>query len=662
MKRILSLVLAAVMVLGLLSGVSFAEVTEFHEAPELAEQVAAGTLPAVEDRLPVASDVFVETTAASGDELSIGTYTSLMTTATTGVSDWGISRLRMQSIVLYNDDGTRYANVIKSYESNEDMTEWTWHLREGLRWSDGELLTTEDIAYWYYMIHLTNFDTLRYWQGLHVEVDGEDVYAELEVIDDYTCVWKFAAPIYEDDFFAGDFKWAWAPAHFWIGNNLFPASWYQENPYFENPGTSDEEVLANALKLGLDFATVNDLGKGCGYYFWCRWQMPCLDPWVLKEGTAQSPKEDDLCVLVRNPYFWKVDAEGNQLPYINEIDYVKVGDSSQYILMYLSGEIDWYEAGVTDVVSVLSEAKEDTVVHQNTSTNWGSYQTTFNFTISDPNYNALFNNIDFRQAMSIAINRTDFSDLMWDGLLDPKQCSPIVTGWSEELDNHWVEYDPAKAIELLEGTGLVVKGADGYYDFADGSDLYIVFETNEATEDDEKAFAILKQYWAAIGINCDVHNNDLDTYKQLYNANHNNDNTAMAFFNVYDDLAGIGLISRIKLWDVSYGAADWQANWFKYFEDPETYAGTEYEPDDTIKEIVQLCKDWLATPTTAERDVIETKIHSLIVNGGYTIGMTECSPAYFLTTSALKNWFDNIHEDKYFYLGIAHPWVWWIAE
>lgn len=660
MKRILSLVLAAIMVLGLFSGIAAAEETGYGESPVLAAKVAAGELPPVEERLPEKDDIFVETTAANGQPLEIGQYTEYLNRTNTG-SSWQRSRYGMSSIVLYNIDGTRYPNVIKAYDHNEDFTEWTFYLRKGMKWSDGEAFTTEDIAYWYYMLHLTNFDTNAYWQGLWTaDAEGNKVYATLEVIDDYTCKWVFAAPIFEDDFLCGDLKWCWAPAHFWLANKLFPASYYMDNPYFENPGTSDEEALANALKLGLDYATVAALGDGIAYYGWEHWQVPTIWPWIEKEGMGQNPGDEDVNVLVRNPYFWKVDAEGNQLPYIDEIRAITYNDNDQAMLAFLSGDLDAFEIGIDKVATLRAENGDQVKVIANSSTDWATCQVGFNYTVEDPNYYALFNNADFRQAMSIAIDRAAFSDLVYNGLLDPKTTAPVTIGKSDELDQHWTEYDPAKAKELLEGTGLLVMGADGFYDFADGSDLEIVFERGISAETEDTEYAILKQYWNAIGIKTAEH--CTDNYAGVIPSDHTNDNTALAWLGHHDALKGIGLISRLKLFSPDYGMAEWSANWWKWFEDPATYTGTNFEPPEEVKKIAELCYQWTQTPTTDERNALETEIVTMIVNSGYTIGMTEGSPSFWAMQNTVHNWFDGITEDKYFYEGICHYWTVFKAE
>ena len=263
MRKLISLLLVVAMFFGLAANLQAvkAETPSFSEAPMLAAKVASGELPKVEDRLPVAEDVFVETNSSSGEALEIGSYAAKITFPTTGVGNWGICRYGDQTLCLYNTDNTRVLNTIKSYDVNDDYTQYTWHLRKGLKWSNGLDLTADDILFWYYMCHINNYDSQAKWAGLYTLADDGETkeYAKLEKVDDYTVTWTFNKPIYEDDHFTGDLKWAYCCSSFFTENGLIPSSFYQENPYFADPGLTDEQVLANALKIGIDQSSVKDL-------------------------------------------------------------------------------------------------------------------------------------------------------------------------------------------------------------------------------------------------------------------------------------------------------------------------------------------------------------------------------------------------------------------
>ena len=240
----------------------------YSQAPYIAD-VMGITVP-VEERLPVVDDIYVSLVDATGAALEVGTYGGDINLVGGGGS-WDLSRPTLETIIRRNSDGTYVPNVIKAYEYNEDYTVWTFHLREGMKWSDGDDFNADDITFWYYMCHINNYDTKASWAALK---DGEE-FAKLEKVDDYTVTWTFQNPKFPADFIEnGDFKWCWAPSH-WL-KDMIPASIYVENEYWPNTGLDDETVLKNAKEKGVDKSTIKDLGKELTYYFWNVGGIPTL--------------------------------------------------------------------------------------------------------------------------------------------------------------------------------------------------------------------------------------------------------------------------------------------------------------------------------------------------------------------------------------------------
>ena len=440
-------------------------VVTYSEAPYITN---LGIYGDVEDRLPVKEDIFVSQYDATGAALEIGTYGGTINLVGSG-GFWDLSRPTLETIIRRNTDGSYVPNVIKSYEHNEDYTVWTFRLREGMKWSDGDDFNADDITFWYYMCHINNYDTKASWAALK---DGDDGFAKLEKVDEYTVTWTFTNPKFPADFIEnGDFKWCWAPSH-WL-SDLIPSSYYKENPYWKDTGLSDEDVLKNAQAKGVDKATVKDLGKELTYYFWNVGGMPTVNSFSLRAGDS---RQDTVCHMDRNVYYWKVDAQGQQLPYCDGIVFTKTSADGQDQLMFRSGEVDILAVAMQDIASILADMGDKAVLRTFASVDWGGVKVTFNYTHTDPNYAKLFNNVKFRQAISIAVDRNQVSELLSDGFLLPGQCAPQPGnfGYDEEWMNKWTEYDVKTAKKLLEECGLVM-GSDGFYDFADGSDFLLTF-------------------------------------------------------------------------------------------------------------------------------------------------------------------------------------------
>ena len=661
MKKLLALLLAMVMVLSLVActkapaqtttapvttaPATEPEVTEppvtepvfaYSEAPYITD---LGTYGNVEDRLPVEEDIFVSQYDANGDALEIGTYGGNINVISGGGS-WDLSRPTLETIIRRDNNGSYYPNVIKDYEYNEDYTVWTFHLREGMKWSDGDDFNADDITFWYYMCHINNYDTKASWAALK---DGEEAFAKLEKVDDYTVTWTFTNPKYPADFIEnGDFKWCWAPSHWLI--DMIPSSYYVENPYWEDTGLDDETVLQNAQAKGVDKATVKDLGKELTYYFWNVGGLPTVNSFVLRAGETRN---DTVCHMDRNVYYWKVDAQGQQLPYCDAIVFNAVSAEGQDQLMFRSEEVDILGVAMQDIASIMADMGDKAVLRTFASVDWGGVKVTFNYTHTDPNYATLFNNIKFREAISVAVDRAQVSELLSDGFLEPGQCAPQLGnfGYDEEWINKWTEYDVAKAKSLLEECGLVM-GSDGFYDFADGSDFLLTFygylESGAANE-----YPVLEQFYNAVGIKTAWKEFEVAAFDMEID-----NNTWTAVIGPHTSIGGLSMKDRVAPFVPVQQAAEW-------YGDFGTWVGTNgesgVEPTGEMAKLVEIWKKWEATPVAEERDAYNLEIYDIHEANLWTIAYLKSAGTYNLVSSKLKNYPDNlVSADLYMYANIVH--------
>jgi len=661
MKKLLALLLAMVMVLSLVActkapaqtttapvttaPATEPEVTEppvtepvfvYSEAPYITD---LGTYGNVEDRLPVEEDIFVSQYDANGDALEIGTYGGNINVISGGGS-WDLSRPTLETIIRRDNNGSYYPNVIKDYEYNEDYTVWTFHLREGMKWSDGDDFNADDITFWYYMCHINNYDTKASWAALK---DGEEAFAKLEKVDDYTVTWTFTNPKYPADFIEnGDFKWCWAPSHWLI--DMIPSSYYVENPYWEDTGLDDETVLQNAQAKGVDKATVKDLGKELTYYFWNVGGLPTVNSFVLRAGETRN---DTVCHMDRNIYYWKVDAQGQQLPYCDAIVFNAVSAEGQDQLMFRSEEVDILGVAMQDIASIMADMGDKAILRTFASVDWGGVKVTFNYTHTDPNYATLFNNIKFREAISVAVDRNQVSELLSDGFLEPGQCAPQLGnfGYDEEWINKWTEYDVAKAKSLLEECGLVM-GSDGFYDFADASDFLLTFygylESGAANE-----YPVLEQFYNAVGIKTAWKEFEVAAFDMEID-----NNTWTAVIGPHTSIGGLSMKDRVAPFVPVQQAAEW-------YGDFGTWVGTNgesgVEPTGEMAKLVEIWKKWEATPVAEERDAYNLEIYDIHEANLWTIAYLKSAGTYNLVNSNLKNYPDNlVSADLYMYANIVH--------
>jgi peptide/nickel transport system substrate-binding protein len=219
----------------------------------------------------------------------------------------------------------------------------------------------------------------------------------------------------------------------------------------------------------------------------------------------------DSALWVRNPYFWRVDTAGNQLPYIDTI-LILIGESRAQtgaLVKMIAGEIDFAGDSVglalrdTPLLKENEEAGDYTTYLMENTSRTNALDFALNYTHQDPVLREIFNDIRFRQALSLAIDRTEISESLMFGLTEPwaAPASSDWTGFEDWMATNYVEFDVEQANALLDDMGLAWD-ADGEYRMRpDGDRLSILAEYRTAGvfyfQDMLDLFAI---YFKEIGI------------------------------------------------------------------------------------------------------------------------------------------------------------------
>ncbi|MXZ41103.1 MAG: hypothetical protein F4Z18_04815 [Caldilineaceae bacterium SB0666_bin_21] len=274
----------------------------YGEAPMLAEMVAAGTLPPVDERLPK-EPLVIEPYNEIGQYG--GTWHRFDTSSS---GSHLVMAMYAYSPVHWVKDGLdKRPGLAKGWANNDDKTEWTLYLREGTRWSDGDAFTADDFLFWW-------DDMVLNTEHSDVPPDymkSADAVTEVTKSDDYTLTFTFSdsAPLFLD-------RLAMWPNGTIPGNEkLFVPEHYLRQFH---PDFSDEETF-ELLDEKLNWPSNPD--------------APVLNPWMpvqYEPGTR--------LVLDRNPYYYAVDTAGNQLPYIDSIDMTFVENLEVSKLRVIAGE------------------------------------------------------------------------------------------------------------------------------------------------------------------------------------------------------------------------------------------------------------------------------------------------------------------------------------
>ncbi len=427
-----------------------AAVAPGKEAPMLAEKVAAGELPPVEERLPKEPLVVQPVD-------SVGKYGGTWRRAFTGIKDFhAFGRLVYEPVLRWPRDPKDdvQPGLAKEWSWSEDGTELTLVLREGLKWSDGEPFTTADITFWWEDIE----NDPNITPAIHSEWIVQGKPMEVEAVDDLTVKLKFAGP-------NGLAETVGLAFH----GNQWPLGF--ERFGFFAPRHYLEQFLPKYNSAVTDYAAFED--KAFDY----NTERPVMTPWRISEFEAGAT----YMIAERNPYYWKVDVEGNQLPYIDSIRFELVADNEAINLMGIAGDIDMQDRGMDfNKITVFRENEEKGDYHIGLwSTANASHMTFFpNQSYSDPQYRELMQNLNFRIALSEAMDRGLMNSVAF---LDQGTAQTITVidaspYYQEDIANIYGNYDPEAAKAKLDEIGLPI-GADGMRTFADGTPIELIVET-----------------------------------------------------------------------------------------------------------------------------------------------------------------------------------------
>ncbi len=454
-----------------------ASASQYNEAPMLAELVANGELPPVDERLPLNPLVITP-------EEEIGDYGGIWNRLATSAGDNQLGgKVGGEHLVRYNKDGSQInPNVFESWEVSSDGATFTFHLREGMRWSDGEPYTASDILFYYEDVLLNEELTPTFPSWLRLS--GEPVV--IEKLDDYTLQFKFAAPYALFINVLGSLR-----------GDRFASYCAHYLKQFHVKYVEKDEMDAMIKDAGVEhwyqvFGTKPDPRRNP--------DNPSYLPWNLS-----TPSHNDPLIADRNPFYWKVDPEGNQLPYIDSIHWSLVDGKDQLNLRAIQGEVDMQLRHITfDNVPLFMENQErgnyrvmlwqrgqvtDTVLHPN-------------HTNKDPVLREIVQDKRFRYALSLGINRADIIEAVYLGQAEPNQVSPTKTSplyWEPQAKN-LIEHDPDRANAYLDEMGLTDRDEDGYRLRPDGERLSIVFEYAAVFGAWGDIAELLTAHWSELGI------------------------------------------------------------------------------------------------------------------------------------------------------------------
>ncbi|MEM7429543.1 MAG: ABC transporter substrate-binding protein, partial [Pseudomonadota bacterium] len=571
----------ALMILALAFGLSLPALGQsYNEVPSFIEDVKAGKLPAIAQRLPDAPrtvdfDALGIKPGKSGGEIRIllGKQKDIRMMVV-----YGYARL-----VGYDHELNLKPDILKDIEVEEGRI-FTLHLRPGHKWSDGHPFTTEDFRYrWEDVIN--NKKLVR--GGVPRILKSGDVPAEFEIIDEHTVRYTFKEP-------NPNFLPALAGARpFYL---YMPAHYMKQ---FHAKYASEESLKKLAKKykqknwprmhrrLGRQYRPENP-------------DMPTLQPW---RNSTRPPSEQ--FIFKRNPYFHRVDPQGNQLPYI---DSIKVGMGSTGLIPTKAG------AGETDLqgryirFDNYTFLKASTKLHPMNVRLWetakGSQIALFpNLNAADKVWRDLFRDIRVRRALSVAIDRHEINQAVYYGLARPSSNSVLPTSplFREEYQKAWTQFDLDLGNKLLDEVGLTERNEEGIRLLPNGEIMQIVVETAGESTEETDVLELVRDNWRKIGVEIFVRPTQRDIFRRRVRSG----DVIMGVWSGFDNGIPTAEMSPEELAPTTQEQYQWPL-WGQFYET----GGNSGEPSDLpeAKKLLSLYEEWLKSTDSTAREVIWHKM------------------------------------------------------
>jgi len=349
--------------------------------------------------------------------------------------------------------------LAETWEFSQDGLVWIFHLRKGVTWFDGEPFTAGDVIFTYNDI-IYNEDITCDMRDL-LTIEGKII--KVEKVDNYTV--RFTLPV------------PYAPLLRHLGTAIMP-----------------KHILEDAVKKGTYMTT---------------WGVDTPPNKVIGTGPFMMKKYllDDRIIFQRNPHYWKVDKEGNQLPYLDGMIMLIVSSTDTQLLKFQAGEIDVYGMRGEDYAVLKPKEKEGNFTITEGGATFGSQFVILNWSHPDPVKFKWFNNRQFREALAYSIDRETFIDNVMYGFGLPQwsSVSPAVKGfYNPEVKKY--PYDLKKAKKILSEAGFTLRKGK-LYD-SDGNQVEFELFTNSGNSIREALDTLLADDLKKLGMS--VHFRPLD--------------------------------------------------------------------------------------------------------------------------------------------------------
>jgi peptide/nickel transport system substrate-binding protein len=605
MKRLLFQALVATALTILPAATMAAEVGSYVSPAYFAKDEAAGELPPVTERLPenpaVAS---MNDLGRQGGELRM-----LMASPKDSriLTAYSYSRL-----VGYDRDYKIVPDLLESLDVEEGRI-FTLHLRKGHKWSNGKAFTSEDFRFWWEDM-ANNTELMPAGPPKTMMVEGQP--PKFEVIDDTTVRYSWHKPNTE-----------FLPALAAAG----PLYIYAPSKYLKkfHAKYADAAELEAAVKDSGQPSWGALLNRRGNLYRNDNPKLPTLDPWVLRI----KPPADRL-VFVRNPYYHRVDTQGQQLPYLDQVVF-DVTESKLIPAKAGAGETDLQARYIRfDNYTFLKQAEKKGrfSLHLWDDSRGSNFALYPNLNCNDEGWRAVNRDVRFRRALSLGIDRHEINQAIYYGL--GKEGANTIQALSPLFKPHyqtaWSSYDASTANRLLDEMGLTARDDDGFRLLPDGRRMTIIIDTAGESTEESDILELIKDTWREIGIDMFVKPSQREVFRDRVFAG---DSIMSVFFGVDNGLPTADM-SPQEFAPFTQQQLMWP-KWGQYLE-TGGMNGTEIDMPEA-KKLEALLMDWRGSPDTAARTAIWGDMLQLWSEQVYSIGTVANIPQPVVVAKGMHN-------------------------
>ena len=608
----------------------------YSEAPSLAKKVAAGKLPPVEERLPFNPRKLNFKNLG----LKIGKYGGsirmLMARAKDArqMSVYGYSRL----VGYHPKTFELEADILESFEVEEGRR-FTFELRRGHRWSDGQPLTSEDFRYWWEDV-ANNKALSPVGPPKIMTINGE--LPIFEVINRYKFryTWKRPNPDFLPRLASASPLYIYRPAHYM-------------RQFHEK--YTDQDVLKKTVKKSKQRNWAALHNKMDNLYRNDNVDLPVLQPWV----SISKPSASRL-IFKRNPFFHRVDPEGKQLPYADSFIFT-IANNKLIPAKTGTGEVDLQARYLRfDDYTFLKKGEERSPYSTRLwKTAKGAHLALFpNLNVNNPILRKLIRDVRFRRALSLGVHRHEINQVIYYGLAIGGNNSVLPESplYRPTYRNKWANFDLQKANQLLDEIGLVQRDSSGIRLMPDGSPLHLIIETAGESTEQTDVLELVRDSWLKIGIKIFSKPSQRNVFRNRIFSGE----TAMSIWSGVEN----GLITADSSPAEFVPTSQQSLQWPKWGQYHETNGKAGEKPTgEHVIHLLELYQRWKNTAAQKEKSKIWQKILEIHSDQIYSIGLVAAVLQPVVVSSQLKNvplsaiynWNPGAH------FGIYKPDTFWFA-